>query len=85
MYRVLCRKGVRMEDDLLSATQAAKYLGISRVRINQLAGVGKLKREEVGGYFVYRRSELDRWRDLPKDVGGRPKEEAETLARAALA
>ncbi len=85
MYRVLCRKGVRMEDDLMSATQAAKYLGISRVRINQLAGVGKLQREEVGGYFVYRRSELDRWRELPKSVGGRPKEEAGPLARAALA
>ncbi len=85
MYRVVYRKGVAMEDKLMSATQAAEYLGITRVRINQLAGEGRLKREEVGGYFVYRRSELDRWKALPKNKGGRPKEEAGTLARVFLA
>jgi len=79
-----------MEDDLLSASQAAEYLGVSRVRINQLAGLGRIKREEIGGYYLYRRSDLDRWRASPKSVGGRPKEDPKvimenrtpTLARA---
>lgn len=62
-----------MEDTLFSASQAAKYLGISRVRINQLANAGKLKREEIGGYYLYRQTELDRWKGAPKDQGGRPK------------
>lgn len=62
-----------MEDKLMSASQAAEYLGVSRVRINQLAGMGRLQREEVGGYYLYRRSELDRWRAEPKSLGGRPK------------
>jgi len=62
-------------DTLMSASQAAEYLGISRVRINQLAGAGKLERVEVGGYYLYRQSELDRWRATPKSLGGRPKED----------
>lgn len=64
-----------MVRDYLSATQAAEYLGITRARINQLATAGKIRRDEVGGYYVYARAELDRWRAAPKDVGGRPKSE----------
>jgi len=65
-----------MNQEYLSATQAAEYLGVSRARINQLASAGKIRRDEVGGYYVYTRAELDRWRAMPKDVGGRPKVEA---------
>lgn len=62
-----------MQDEFLSATQAAEYLGVSRVRINQLAASGRLNREQIGGYYVYRRAELDRWKNEPKSTGGRPK------------
>lgn len=68
-----------MNDDLLSASQAADYLGVSRVRINQLANLGRIKREEIGGYYLYRRSELDRWRESPKSVGGRPKNQPSSV------
>ena len=71
-----------MEDELMSAMQAAEYAGVSRTRINQLAIAGKLKREEIGGYFLYRRSELDRWMAEPKDLGGRPRLDDEVKTEA---
>ncbi len=74
-----------MDEDLLSAKQAAEFLGVTRARINQLAEEGRLTRREIGGYFLYLRSELEAYKNAPKDKGGRPKEEAGTLARASLA
>ncbi len=74
-----------MDDELLSAKQAAEYLQVTRARINQLAEEGKLTRKEIGGYFLYLKSELEAYKAQPKNKGGRPKEEAGTLARAVLA
>ncbi len=71
-----------MDEELLSAKQAAALLQVTRARINQLAEDGKLTRKEIGGYFLYLKSELDAYRAEPKNKGGRPKEEAETPARA---
>jgi excisionase family DNA binding protein len=56
----------------MSSAQAASYLGITQTRVNQLVATGKLTRYKVGGYNVYRRADLDRWRDAPKAIGGRP-------------
>jgi excisionase family DNA binding protein len=65
-----------MAEDLLSAAQAAAYLGLTRARINQLAEQGKLSRTEIGGYFLYRKGDLDAYKAAPKNKGGRPKPEA---------
>ncbi len=69
-----------MAEDLLSAAQAAAYLGLTRARINQLAEQGRLSRTEIGGYFLYRRADLDAYKAAPKSKGGRPKEAAEPQA-----
>ena len=58
--------------DYMSALQSAEYLGVSQARINQLAQSGRIKRYEVAGYYVYKRADLDRYRDAPKSIGGRP-------------
>lgn len=71
-----------MDEELLSAKQAAAHLGVTRARINQLAEAGRLTRREIGGYFLYLKSEVDAYKAAPKSKGGRPKTAAETSARA---
>ncbi len=74
-----------MMDDLLTATQAADYLGVSRQRINQITKEGYGHR--VGSVWLFTREELDRWRaQPPKGPGGRPsKQLAGTLTAASPA
>jgi hypothetical protein len=58
-------------EDLLIGDAAAKYLGVTRARLYQLAAtehVGK----RVGGHWVFTQQELDSYRDKPKGKGGRP-------------
>ncbi len=81
-------------EDLMTVTQAAAYLGVTRQAIANAAKRGEIgtKRETMGtrdGWiYVFTRSELDTWRDRPRPSGGRPagsKTDAGTLARASLA
>ncbi len=66
-------------DDLLTATQAADYLGVSRQRINQITKEGYGQR--VGSVWLFTREELDRWKAQPaKGPGGRPKRAAGSSA-----
>ena len=67
------------------AGEAAKILGVNRQRINELARAGRFGRQIGGRYWVFTRAELEAFKSEPKNKGGRPKEEAETPARAALA
>ncbi len=77
-----------MSDELLTVTQAAKYLDMSRQAIANAAKQGQLgrKREALGtrdGWiYVFTRSELDAWKQRNRHPGGRPKHEAGTLAAA---
>jgi len=74
-----------MQPDLLTTTQAADYLGVSRQHAHALTKRGYGTR--YGSVWMFTREELERWRAQPKKgPGGRPpKANAETLARAALA
>lgn len=70
--------------DLLTTSQAAEYLGITRQHAHSLTKQGYGTR--YGSVWMFTREELDRWQVEPrKGPGGRPKRVAEPLARAALA
>ncbi len=75
-----------MEGDLMTTHEAAALLGVSRQRVLELAKAGRLGRKVEGlmPYYVFTREEVARYKSMPRK-GGRPKEEAGTLARAVLA
>lgn len=64
---------MRERPDLLTATEAAAYLGVTRQAIHKLTkrpdpGLG----ERYGSVWMFTRIELDTWRDKPRTHGGRP-------------
>ncbi len=71
--------------ELLTTSQAADYLGVSRQHAHALTKQGYGTR--YGSIWMFTREELDRWRSQPKKgPGGRPpKEHAGKQARASLA
>ncbi len=75
-----------MKEDLMLTHEAAAELGISRQRVLELAKAGRLGRKIEGlvPYYVFTREEVEQYKNSPRR-GGRPKEEAGTMARAALA
>jgi hypothetical protein len=74
------------EEEQLTMSDAARELGISRQRLAVLAKEGRLGKQVAGHYWIFTREELAAYKPLVKaNKGGRPKEEAETLARAVLA
>ena len=74
-----------MEQELLTSSEAAAYLGVTRQRVDQLGQEGELPRQRMGHFWVYKKADLDRWNVEPNRRVGRPKEEAGPTARAALA
>jgi excisionase family DNA binding protein len=52
------------EDPWLRQTEAANYLGISKSTLYQYACQRKIECRKLGGRLEYRRSTLDRFRDL---------------------
>jgi excisionase family DNA binding protein len=56
--------------DVLTTTQAAKELGISRVRIVAMIGAGRLKAEKMGRDWMIQRADLA---PVRKRKPGRPK------------
>ncbi len=70
------------EEELITGAEAARYLGISRSRINKLAHQGRLGRQIAGRFYVFTRAELDAFKATPKSKGGRPKLAAGTLSPA---
>ncbi len=59
-------------DELLNSMDAAAYLGVTPQRIYALRDKGIIGRElGSGGYWIYTKSELDRYRAIRKT--GRPK------------
>ena len=59
-------------DELFNSTDAATYLGVTPRRIYALRDQGRIGRKlGSGGYWLYTKSELDRYRATRKT--GRPK------------
>lgn len=70
------------DDELMSTSQAAAYLGITRQHMHSLTrqGLGK----QYGKVWMFRKSELDAWSIRPhKGPGGRPKLETAALTPVA--
>ena len=70
--------------DLLTSTQAAEYLGVTRQAVHLLTkqGIGK----RYGALWMFTRGELDAWLNKPRPHGGaRPKSTAGPTARAGQA
>ncbi len=59
------------EPRLLSTTEAAAYLGITRQSMHELAVRNQLGRR-VGNAWAFTQAELDAWLAKPRPKGGRP-------------
>ena len=68
-------------DDLLTADQAAEYLGVTRQRIYVLTKAGRIGRR-IGSTWLFTRGELEAFKQQPRSKGGRPKAVAGTLTPA---
>lgn len=70
----------------MTLAEAAQELGISRQRLAVLAKQGRLGHQVAGRYWVFTRAEVQAYKPMVKvSRGGRPKDDAMTLARASLA
>ncbi len=72
------------DEEYISMKEAASIAGVTVAAISLAANKGVIGRR-IAGHWVFTREEAERYRDMPKSRGGRPKEEAGTLARAVLA
>jgi excisionase family DNA binding protein len=69
---------------LLTVTQAAAYLGLTRQTIALAAKSGAIGSKQPslgtrdGWVYVFTRDELDAWASRPRHAGGRPKDYAGT-------
>ncbi len=68
------------ELDLLTVTQAAEYLGVTRQSVHNMTKQGYGRR--VGSMWLFTREEVDRWKAAPRHAGGRPKPGAGTPSPA---
>jgi len=60
-------------EDLITAAEAARMLGLTRQRVSAIAHTGKLGRQIANRYYVFTRAEVEAYAKRPKDKGGRPK------------
>ena len=74
--------------DVMTVSQAAAYLGMTRQTIAMAAKRGDIGTKidaigtRTGWIYVFTRDELDAWNARPRHAGGRPKEEAGQLTPA---
>ena len=74
------------EDELMTATEAAQYLGISRARVSLLAKQRRLGKQIAGRYNVFTRAELDAYKaQAPQNKGGKGKKSPAGLTLASPA
>jgi excisionase family DNA binding protein len=71
------RKERTMQEDLLSPSEAAKLLGVSRQRLTQLREKGKVTAHRFGHFWLYPRADLERRKAEIEQT--RPKGSAGTL------
>ncbi len=50
------------QEDLLTAADAARELGVSRQRMTELANQGRLGRRVAGRYWVFTRKEIEEYK-----------------------
>ena len=60
MPRARCRL---TKDDVLTITELAAYLKLSKSTLYKLAQEGKVPGQKVGKHWRFRRESIDRWRD----------------------
>jgi len=56
---------------LVNCEQAAKYLGLSSVRVRQFCLEGRLG-QKVGNQYIISRDELEQFAKIPRDPGRKP-------------
>lgn len=78
---LLSNGGFRMDRNLLTSSEAAEYLGVTRQRVDKLGASGMIPRSRLGTFWVYRPEDLDQWRSTSNRAGGRPKEEPTTTLK----
>lgn len=59
--------------EYFSVLEAARELGVSKSRVEQYIGDGRLKVEWLAGRRVVLKSEVAKLRDAPKRPAGRPR------------
>jgi len=65
------------QDQLLTLTDAARELGLSRQRLALIAKEGRIGSQIAGRYWVFTVEEIERYKPLVKaSKGGRPKDDA---------
>jgi excisionase family DNA binding protein len=56
-------------DDLMNSVEAAEALGITRLRVWQLVKLGRIKAETIGRTMLFERTEIARFKKIPRKVG----------------
>ena len=69
------------DEEYISMKEAASIAGVTVAAISLAANKGIIGRR-IAGHWVFTRDEAERYRDMPKSKGGRPKEAAGMLGRA---
>ncbi len=69
-----------MKDQEMFAGDVAALLGINRQRVNQLANEGRIGRKIGGRYWLFMRSDIERFRETWKRKAGRPKKDQQRAA-----
>ncbi len=63
-------------EDLITATEAARILGVTRQRISAIAQTGRLGRRVAGRYWLFTRDEVEAYKEQRQhNVGGRPRKD----------
>ena len=71
------------EERLLSLTEAAVYLGITRQSMHEIAKRNTIGRR-IGKAWVFSPAELDAWLAKPRPKGGRPPKSCARVATPAV-
>jgi len=66
------------EEDLMTAADAARELGVSRQRMTELANLGRLGRRVAGRYWVFTHKEIEDYKRQRK-VGRPPSDKPRTI------
>ncbi len=62
------------QNNEITGGEAARVLGVSRQHINRLAHAGKIPARHVAGRFwLFKRADVEAYKDKEKSKGGRPK------------